>query len=269
VPHHPEAFWTGATAAAKPTLRASALVKATAATATVAALFAAGSADFPTSVGSLGYSSHLSAPAVHLPALPAHAAPAAAPALSGVTAAVPGPGAIPVALAGRTAASIAALAANPLWPNHPALLNAVLNAARPPAAAVPAVLKVPAAPPIKIALPPSKGSRALAVALTAKGTPYVWGGTRPGGFDCSGLMVWSFKKAGISLPRSSSAQSVVGQPVSRANLQPGDLVFFYSPVSHVGIYVGNGQVLNAPQTGDVVKLSPISHMPFHNARRII
>jgi cell wall-associated NlpC family hydrolase len=56
--------------------------------------------------------------------------------------------------------------------------------------------------------------------------------------------------------------------VSRANLQPGDLVFFYSPVSHVGIYVGNGQVLNAPQTGDVVKLSPISRMPFHNARRI-
>jgi cell wall-associated NlpC family hydrolase len=57
--------------------------------------------------------------------------------------------------------------------------------------------------------------------------------------------------------------------VSRANLQPGDLVFFYSPVSHVGIYVGNGQVLNAPQTGDVVKLSPISRMPYHNARRIV
>ena len=275
MPHHPEAFWTGATATAKPTLRASALVKATAATATVAALFAAGSADFPTSVGRLGYSDHLSTPAIHLPlhAMPAPAAihPAAAPALSGVSAAVQGPGAVPVALAGRTAASIAALAATPLWPNHPALLNAALTAARPPAAAVPAapaVAAVPAAPPVKIAPPPSKGSRALAAALTAKGTPYVWGGARPGGFDCSGLMLWSFKKAGVSLPHSSSAQSVMGQPVSRANLQPGDLVFFYSPVSHVGIYVGNGQVLNAPQTGDVVKLSPISRMPFHNARRI-
>jgi cell wall-associated NlpC family hydrolase len=81
-------------------------------------------------------------------------------------------------------------------------------------------------------------------------------------------MLWSFKRAGITLPRTSSAQSTVGQPVSRANLQPGDLVFFYSQVSHVGIYVGNGMVLHSPQSGDVVKISPLARMPFHNARRI-
>jgi len=262
VPHHPEAFWTGATVPAKPTLRASALAKATAATATVAALLSAGSADFPTSAGPLAHPGFLSMPAVHL-ALPHFPAAPAAPA----------PAAVPPALAGPTAASataLAALAASPLWPNHPAQLSAALSAVQPAAAPAPAVAPpAPAAPPVKIAPPPTTGARALAAALTAKGTPYVWGGTRPGGFDCSGLMLWSFKKAGLSLPRTAAAQSSVGQPVSLANLQPGDLVFFYSPVSHVGIYVGNGQVLNAPQTGDVVKLSPISRMPFHNARRIV
>jgi cell wall-associated NlpC family hydrolase len=243
------------------------LAKATAATATVAALLSAGSADFPTSAGPLAHPGFLSMPAVHL-ALPHFPAAPAAPA----------PAAVPPALAGPTAASAASLAAlvsSPLWPNHPAQLSAALSAVQPaavqPAAApVPAVAPpAPAAPPVKIAPPPTTGARALAAALTAKGTPYVWGGSRPGGFDCSGLMLWSFKKAGLNLPRTAAAQSSIGQPVSLANLQPGDLVFFYSPVSHVGIYVGNGQVLNAPQSGDVVKLSPISRMPFHNARRIV
>jgi cell wall-associated NlpC family hydrolase len=246
------------------------LAKATAATATVAALLSVGSADFPTSTGPLAHPGYLSMPAVHL-TLP-HFGTAPTTAVPGA----PAPAAVPPALAGPRAASAAAMAAlvaSPLWPNQPVQLSAALAAVQPavhPAAApVPAVAPpAPAAPPVKIAPPPTTGARALAAALTAKGTPYVWGGTRPGGFDCSGLMLWSFKKAGLSLPRTAAAQSSVGQPVTRANLQPGDLVFFYSPVSHVGIYVGNGQVLNAPQTGDVVKLSPISRMPFHNARRI-
>jgi cell wall-associated NlpC family hydrolase len=161
---------------------------------------------------------------------------------------------------------MATIASSPLWPTRPALLNATIaSAAR---AQVPAAAPAPAAPPVKIAPPPSHGSIALAAAMGVKGTPYVWGGTTTRGFDCSGLMLWSFKKAGISLPRTSSAQSTVGQPVSRANLQPGDLVFFYSQVSHVGIYVGNGMVLHSPQSGDVVKISPLARMPFHNARRI-
>ena len=81
-------------------------------------------------------------------------------------------------------------------------------------------------------------------------------------------MQWAYRKAGITLPRSSQAQSTVGTPVTESNLQPGELVFFYSPVSHVGIYLGGGQVLHAPEPGDVVKVSPISRMPFHNARRV-
>lgn len=134
----------------------------------------------------------------------------------------------------------------------------------PPAPAVAAVPAVAPVPPVV----PTLGASALAAARKALGTRYVWGGTGRGGFDCSGLMLWSYKQAGVSLPRSSRAQSGVGKAVSRDQLQPGDLVFFYSPVSHVGIYVGGGMVLHAPQSGDVVKISPMSRMPFHNARRV-
>jgi cell wall-associated NlpC family hydrolase len=81
-------------------------------------------------------------------------------------------------------------------------------------------------------------------------------------------MMWSFRQAGVRLPHTSAGQSTIGRPVARADLQPGDLVFFYSPVSHVGLYVGGGMVLHAPNSGDVVRISPLSHMPFHNARRL-
>lgn len=113
-----------------------------------------------------------------------------------------------------------------------------------------------------------KGVAALNAALTQRGKPYVWGAAGPSAFDCSGLVMWAFKQVGISLPHSSSAQSRMGTPVSRDQLQPGDLVFFYSPVSHVGIYAGNGQVINATTSGQPVKLSNISGMPFNSARRL-
>jgi cell wall-associated NlpC family hydrolase len=129
------------------------------------------------------------------------------------------------------------------------------------------VVKRPATP-RQVPESTSPGRRALAAALAEKGTPYVWGGTSTSGFDCSGLMQWSFKKAGVNLPRTSQAQSTVGRPVAKSDLQPGDLVFFYSSVHHVGIYVGNGKVLHAPEPGEVVKISPLNAMPFHNARRI-
>jgi cell wall-associated NlpC family hydrolase len=136
----------------------------------------------------------------------------------------------------------------------------------------PAVAKPAAVKPAAITIPgpprPTVGTTALAAALGERGVPYVWGGTTPRGFDCSGLTQWSYRRAGRSLPRTSSAQSQVGTPVSRADLRPGDLVFFYTPVSHVAIYVGNGQVVQASEPGQPVKISPISHMPFHNARRL-
>jgi cell wall-associated NlpC family hydrolase len=97
---------------------------------------------------------------------------------------------------------------------------------------------------------------AISAAMAQRGKPYVWAAGGPNSFDCSGLTAYAFRAAGISLPHSSRMQSQMGQPVSRDQLQPGDLVFFYSPVSHVGIYIGNGQMVHAPTSGDVVKVAP-------------
>ena len=102
------------------------------------------------------------------------------------------------------------------------------------------------------------------------GVPYVWGGSSPRGFDCSGLVMYAFAAVGISLPHSSYAQFNMGTPVSIGQLQPGDLVFF-SGASHVGIYIGGGQFIHAPHTGDVVKISSLSgyySSAFAGGRRI-
>ena len=101
------------------------------------------------------------------------------------------------------------------------------------------------------------------------GDPYVWAAAGPDAFDCSGLMQYAYAAAGISLPHSSSMQSTMGVPVSRSELQPGDLIFFYSPVSHVGMYIGNGQMVHASTSGSPVKIAPVDYMPsYHSARRI-
>nr|WP_239028879.1 NlpC/P60 family protein [Pseudonocardia acidicola] len=112
------------------------------------------------------------------------------------------------------------------------------------------------------------GVRALKAAATQLGKPYQWGATGPNSYDCSGLTSWAFRQAGITLPRSSSQQATVGQPVSWDQLQPGDLVFYYHPVSHVGIYAGDGKFINAPQTGDVVRYQTVSKSAFSGARRL-
>lgn len=105
----------------------------------------------------------------------------------------------------------------------------------------------------------SKGQAIVNTAMQYLGVPYVWGGTSPSGFDCSGLVQYVCSKNGISVPRVAASQRGAGTYVSRENLQPGDLVFFSngSGISHVGIYVGNGNMIHAPQTGDVVKISSI------------
>ncbi|QJY49569.1 NlpC/P60 family protein [Pseudonocardia broussonetiae] len=112
------------------------------------------------------------------------------------------------------------------------------------------------------------GVVALRAAITQLGKPYQWGAEGPGSFDCSGLTSWAFSEAGVTLPRSSSAQSGVGRAVGWDDMQPGDLVFYYSPVSHVGIYAGDGKMVNAPQTGDVVKYATVSSSAFSGARRL-
>jgi len=113
-----------------------------------------------------------------------------------------------------------------------------------------------------------KATSAMNKALSKLGAPYVWGATGPNAFDCSGLVSWSYKQIGVSLPRSSAAQSRVGTPVAKSDLRPGDLVFFYNPVSHVAIYIGNGKVVHASTSGQPVKISELSRMPFNSARRI-
>ncbi|GAA1827784.1 hypothetical protein GCM10009772_01940 [Pseudonocardia alni subsp. carboxydivorans] len=111
-------------------------------------------------------------------------------------------------------------------------------------------------------------SGAMSTAMAQLGKPYRWGATGPSAFDCSGLVHYAFSKAGKDLPRTSRAQAQVGTPVSKSNLKPGDLVFFYSPVSHVGIYIGGGQIVHASTSGQPVKISDIDRMPFNSARRV-
>jgi cell wall-associated NlpC family hydrolase len=103
---------------------------------------------------------------------------------------------------------------------------------------------------------PAHGS-VVDFARSRLGCPYRWGAAGPNEFDCSGLALWCYAKVGISLPHFSGAQIGVGQRVSLADLQPGDLVFFGHPIHHVGIYIGGGMMIHAPHTGTVVKISPL------------
>jgi cell wall-associated NlpC family hydrolase len=111
------------------------------------------------------------------------------------------------------------------------------------------------------------GIRALRAALTRQGAPYIWGAEGPGIFDCSGLVMWAYRQAGVSLPRVAFDQARVGTAVVSA-LLPGDLIALYSPVSHIGIYVGNGLYINAPQSGDVVKVARVPWRDVTAIRRI-
>ena len=113
-----------------------------------------------------------------------------------------------------------------------------------------------------------RAGAAVSYAMAQVGDAYVYGATGPSAFDCSGLTMMAWAQAGVSLPHSSSAQMGSGTPVSQSDLQPGDLVFYYSPVSHVGIYAGDGKFINAPQTGDVVKYQTVSSSAFSGARRV-
>jgi cell wall-associated NlpC family hydrolase len=96
------------------------------------------------------------------------------------------------------------------------------------------------------------------VALSKLGAPYRWAAAGPNAFDCSGFTMWCYAQVGIALPHSSRSQISVGERVSRDNLKPGDLVFFGSPIHHVGIYIGDGNFIHSPNTGDVVKITSLA-----------
>ncbi len=103
----------------------------------------------------------------------------------------------------------------------------------------------------------STGGSAASIALGQLGTPYVWGGGAPGGFDCSGLIAWAYAQVGVSLPHHAASQYAMGTPVPMDALEPGDIVSFHGS-GHAGIYIGGGQYVHAPQTGDVVKVSSLA-----------
>ncbi|MER5971600.1 NlpC/P60 family protein [Streptomyces sp. NPDC002055] len=119
----------------------------------------------------------------------------------------------------------------------------------------------------RLKAPNARAAQAVSFAYGALGKPYVWGATGPDGFDCSGLTQASWRAAGVALPRTSYTQINAGQRVPRSELAPGDLVFFYSGISHVGLYIGNGQMIHAPRPGAPVRLAPIDQMPFAGASR--
>lgn len=111
------------------------------------------------------------------------------------------------------------------------------------------------------------GAAALRAALSRQGALYIWGAEGPDTFDCSGLVAWAYRQAGVVLPRSSRQQARVGRPVV-SGLKPGDLIALYQPVSHIGMYVGEGLYVNAPQAGDVVKVSRVPWQSVTAVRRI-
>jgi cell wall-associated NlpC family hydrolase len=117
-------------------------------------------------------------------------------------------------------------------------------------------------------IPPSSHQGVVGIALSYVGVPYVWGGSTPSGFDCSGLVMYAYAQVGISLPHSSYAMWNMGVPVPENQLQPGDLVFF-NGLGHVGLYIGGGEFVHAPHTGTFVQVSSLGSDSYVGARRIL
>ena len=122
----------------------------------------------------------------------------------------------------------------------------------------------------KVTIPTANtvGAQALQAAISRLGYPYIWGAAGPTSFDCSGLMMWAYQQVGISLPHFTVSQYNSGVHVSRNDLEPGDLIFFFSNISHVGMYIGNGMMIDAPNFGEDVKVQPIYWNAFVGAVRI-
>lgn len=120
----------------------------------------------------------------------------------------------------------------------------------------------------RVTAPNSRAAAAVAFAHGKIGSPYVWGATGPHSFDCSGLVQAAYRAAGISLPRTTYTQINAGRRVSRSELAPGDLVFFYSGISHVGLYIGDGKMIHAPRPSSTVRVASITEMPFTGAARV-
>jgi peptidoglycan DL-endopeptidase CwlO len=123
-------------------------------------------------------------------------------------------------------------------------------------------------PPRNLPLPPGAAGKAISVALAQVGDPYASGAAGPDAFDCSGLTMFAYAAAGIVLPHSSRSQSTMGTQVTRAELQPGDLVFFYNPISHVGLYIGDGMMVHARTFGSPVAVTSVDQRGFRFGVRL-
>lgn len=144
-------------------------------------------------------------------------------------------------------------------------------AASPPQAHPTETIGIAASTPEAAVAPPSKYGGVVGIAMRYLGVPYRWGGASPSGFDCSGFIMYVYAQMGVSLPHYTGAQYAMGVPVARSDLQPGDLVFF-NGLGHAGIYIGGNQMIHAPHSGDVVKISPLTGWyasTWVGARRIL
>jgi peptidoglycan DL-endopeptidase CwlO len=112
-----------------------------------------------------------------------------------------------------------------------------------------------------------RASTAVTAARGAVGRPYAWGSAGPSAFDCSGLMVWAYRQAGVALPRTSQEQAYAGRRIPLDQARPGDLVIYRGDASHVGMYVGDGQVVHAPYPGALVRYDPVSMLPVSAVTR--
>ena len=153
-------------------------------------------------------------------------------------------------------------------------LTASANAAAPapaaPAAAPAGFTAAPAAySSSPVEAPTHAAQVAVDTALAQQGKPYVYGGSGPGGYDCSGLTSSAYRAAGVEIPRTSRAQSTAGVEIPWYEMQPGDLIFFYSPVSHVGMAIGNGLMVHSSTYGTPVSVVRVDSMPgYHSTRRV-
>jgi cell wall-associated NlpC family hydrolase len=176
-----------------------------------------------------------------------------------------------VALAFAVAATVALA---PVRPTDAAPAAPQIVALTGPAVAIksadvaPAVYRVlPAGSDSKAAASRRAGSTAVRAALTRVGAPYVWAAAGPDAFDCSGLVVWAFEQAGVTLPHSSQELAAGGQPVPLSQIRPGDVISYYSGASHVGIYVGGGKIVHSSTYGVPVGVAPMDNAPIYNVRR--
>ncbi len=123
--------------------------------------------------------------------------------------------------------------------------------------------------PARVAAPRNATQVAVGTALAQQGKPYAWGGTGPGGFDCSGLTSSAYRAAGVQIPRTSRAQATAGFQIPWYEMQPGDLIFFYHPVGHVGMAIGNGLMVHSSTFGQPVSVVRVDSVPgYHSTRRV-